>query len=131
MALALKGGMRYKSTSTVALATALASALATPLAAASFGITLAAPALSAQTTTDQVSARKADRELMQKVRKAVVSDKSLSTTAHNVNITSQDGIVMLRGTVKSEQEKRAIEDKATEIAGAGKVTNELSVTPGK
>jgi osmotically-inducible protein OsmY len=107
--------------------------LATQLAAASFGFALvAAPALNAQTTADQtVSARKADRQLMQKIRKAVVGDKSLSTAAHNVNITSQDGVVMLRGEVKSDDEKKAIEDKATEIAGAGKVTNELTVAASK
>ena len=65
--------------------------------------------------------------MIQKIRKAVVSDKSLSTAAHNVNITSQDGVVTLKGTVKSEDEKKAIEDKAAEIAGQGKVTSELTV----
>jgi osmotically-inducible protein OsmY len=34
----------------------------------------------------------------------------------------------LTGRVKSEEEKRAIEDKAMEIAGTGKVTSELSVS---
>jgi osmotically-inducible protein OsmY len=33
----------------------------------------------------------------------------------------------LRGPVKSDTEKTAIEQKATEIAGAGNVTNELTV----
>jgi osmotically-inducible protein OsmY len=108
-------------------------ALATQLAAASFGCALiAAPALNAQTTADQtVTARKADRQLMQKIRRAVVADKTLSTEAHNINITSQDGAVTLRGTVKSDDEKKAIEDKATEIAGQGKVTSELTVAQSK
>jgi osmotically-inducible protein OsmY len=113
--------MRNKITSTIALAA--------ELAAASFGYALiAAPVLSAQTTADQsASMRKTDRHLMQKIRRSVVADKSLSMQAHNVNITAQDGMVTLRGTVKSEDEKKNIEDKATEIAGAGKVTNELTV----
>jgi osmotically-inducible protein OsmY len=108
-------------------------ALATQLAAASFGCAFfVAPVLNAQTTADQnASTRKADRQLMQKIRKAVVSDKSLSTSAHNVNITSQDGAVTLRGTVKSDDEKKSIEDKATDIAGPGKVTSELTVAPSK
>ncbi len=90
------------------------------------------PVLNAQTTADQTAtASKADRQLMQKIRKAVVSDKTLSTSAHNVNITSQDGAVTLKGTVKSEDEKTAIENKATEIAGQGKVTDELTVAPAK
>jgi hyperosmotically inducible periplasmic protein len=107
--------------------------LATQLAAASLGLTLVAtPALNAQATADQtVNAKKADRQIMQKIRKAVVADKSLSTEAHNVNITSQDGAVTLRGTVKSDDEKKSIEDKATEVAGQGKVTSELAVAPGK
>jgi hyperosmotically inducible periplasmic protein len=108
-------------------------ALAAQLAAASLGCTvIVAPALSAQTTADQsASARKADRQMMQKIRKAVVADKSLSTEAHNINITSQDGTVTLRGTVKSDEERKSIEDKAAEIAGQGKVTSELTVAQSK
>lgn len=108
-------------------------ALATQLTAASFGLAVvAAPALHAQATADQtVNARKADRQLMQKIRKAVVGDKTLSTQAHNITITSQDGAVTLRGTVKSDDEKKNIEDKANEIAGQGKVTSELTVAPPK
>jgi hyperosmotically inducible protein len=107
--------------------------LAAQLAAASFGCGLVVvPAMSAQTTADQnTSTRKADRQLMQKIRKAVIADKSLSTTAHNINITSQDGTVTLKGSVKSDEEKKSIEDKATEIAGQGKVTSELTVAPEK
>lgn len=101
-------------------------ALAAQLIAASSGLALVIP-LSAQTADQTTTMRKADRQMIQKIRKAVVSDKSLSTAAHNVNITSQDGVVTLKGTVKSEDEKKAIEDKAAEIAGQGKVTSELTV----
>jgi osmotically-inducible protein OsmY len=48
-----------------------------------------------------------------------------------VKIISQNGAVTLKGPVKSEEEKQAIESKATEIAGAGKVDNELQVAPSK
>jgi len=122
MALAMNDGMRTTITSSIALSI--------QLLAASTGVALIAPALTAQTTTEQsASVRKADRQLTQKLRKAFVADKTLSTAAHNVNITSQDGVVTLKGTVKSEAEKKAIEDKATEIAGSGKVTSELTVAP--
>jgi hyperosmotically inducible protein len=100
-------------------------AIASQLFAASLGLSLAIPA-SAQTQAVQ-KMNKADRELTQKIRKAVVADKTLSVAAHNVNIAAQDGAVTLKGTVKSEDEKKAIEDKANEIAGAGKVTSELTV----
>jgi hyperosmotically inducible periplasmic protein len=107
--------------------------LATQLMAAQFGCALiTAPALSAQTTADQNSStRKADRLLMQKIRKSVVADKSLSIGAHNINITSQDGTVTLKGAVKSDEEKKNIENKAAEIAGQGKVTSELTVARSK
>jgi osmotically-inducible protein OsmY len=38
-----------------------------------------------------------------------------------------DGIVTLRGPVKSEDEKKAIEAKAKQVAGVTKVTNLLEV----
>jgi osmotically-inducible protein OsmY len=105
-------------------------ALAAQLFAASAGLyLLATPAAAAQEQAPAIQKMsKADRELTAKIRKAVVSDKDLSLEAHNIHISAQDGAVTLTGSVKSDDEKKAIEDKATEIAGAGKVTNELSVS---
>jgi hyperosmotically inducible protein len=82
-------------------------------------------------TADQQRENGTDRQLAQQIRRAVVKDKSLSTSAHNVKIIAQNGTVTLKGPVKSEEEKQAIEAKANEIAGAGKVTSELQVAPGK
>jgi osmotically-inducible protein OsmY len=82
---------------------------------------------SGQVTADQQKSNKTDRSLTQQIRRAVVSDKTLSTSAHNVKIITRDGMVTLRGVVKSDDEKKAIEDKATQIAGQGKVSNELTV----
>ena len=105
-------------------------ALASQLFAASAGLYLLAPVASAQTQATPAIQKmsKADRDLTRRIRKAVVSDKDLSVEAHNIHISAQDGAVTLIGTVKSDDEKKAIEDKATEIAGAGKVTDELSVS---
>jgi hyperosmotically inducible periplasmic protein len=50
----------------------------------------------------------ADRTLTQKIRKSVMADKSLSTYAHNVKIISQDGMVTLKGPVRSDDEKKTI-----------------------
>ena len=80
-------------------------------------------------TADQQKENPADRDLTQKIRQAVVGDKSLSTYAHNVKIVTMNGQVTLKGPVRSEQEKTTIAAKATEIAGAGKVTNEMTVAP--
>ena len=80
-------------------------------------------------TAEQQKENAADRDLTKKIRQAVVGDKSLSTYAHNVKIVSQNGQVTLKGPVRSDAEKASIEAKATEIAGAGKVTNEITVAP--
>ena len=58
-----------------------------------------------------------------------MKDKSLSTYAHNVKIISQNGMVTLKGPVRSEEEKKSIEAKANQVAGEGKVTSELDVKP--
>ena len=80
-------------------------------------------------TADQQKENDADRDLTKKIRQAVVGDKSLSTYAHNVKIVAQNGQVTLKGPVRSDAEKTSIEAKATDIAGAGKVTNEITVAP--
>jgi osmotically-inducible protein OsmY len=86
---------------------------------------------SSEPTADQQKENSTDRQLTQQIRRALVKDKSLSTSAHNVKIITQNGSVTLKGPVKSEEEKQAIESKATEIAGAGKVNSELQVAPSK
>ena len=83
----------------------------------------------AEPTADQQKENTSDRQLAAQIRRAVVKDKSLSTSAHNIKIIAQNGTVTLKGPVKSEQEKQAIEAKATEIAGASKVSSELQVAP--
>ncbi len=82
-------------------------------------------------TSDQAKENTSDRALMQKIRKAIVSDKSLSSYAHNVKVIAENGKVTLKGPVHSDEEKEAVAAKATEIAGAGNVTNQLTVKAGK
>jgi hyperosmotically inducible periplasmic protein len=82
-------------------------------------------------TAEQQKENSSDRQLTAQIRRAIVKDKSLSTTAHNIKIIAQNGAVTLKGPVKSEEEKQAVESKATEIAGSGKVNNELQVAPSK
>jgi hyperosmotically inducible periplasmic protein len=82
-------------------------------------------------TADQQKMNATDRDLAKRIRAAIVGDKSLSTYAHNVKIVAQDGKVTLKGPVRSEEEKSAIEAKATEVAGAGNVVNQLEVAPAK
>ena len=78
-------------------------------------------------TADSQKDNRSDRDITQQIRKALMQDKSLSTYAHNVKVITQNGQVTLKGPVRSEDEKKAVESKATEIAGENKVTSELGI----
>ena len=82
-------------------------------------------------TADQQKENAGDRELTQKIRKSLMADKSLSSYAHNVKVVAQGGQVTLKGPVRTEEEKRNVEAKAVEVAGAGHVVNEISIAPAK
>ena len=81
---------------------------------------------SSQPIADQAKDSLSIRQIMQKIRKSVIADKSLSTYAHNAKSISEHGKVTLKGPVQTDKESRNIEAKATEVAGAGKVVNQLS-----
>jgi osmotically-inducible protein OsmY len=80
-----------------------------------------------EVTADQQKENAGDREIASKIRKSLVSDKSLSTYAHNVKVIAQDGQVTLKGPVRSEDEKKAVEEKAAGVVGAAHVTNEITI----
>ena len=81
----------------------------------------------AEPTADQQKATTSDRETSRKIRQAIVHDKSLSTYAHNVKIISEHGTVTLKGPVRSEEEKQAVEKMASDVAGAENVKSEIQV----
>jgi osmotically-inducible protein OsmY len=78
-------------------------------------------------TADQQAENQGDRDLARKIRKSIVDDKNLSMYARNVKVIARNGTVMLKGPVRTEDEKSAIEAKAVEIAGAANVKSEITV----
>ena len=82
-------------------------------------------------TADQQKETAEDRALTQKIRQALINDKSLSTYAHNVKIITINGQVTLKGPVRSDDERHTVEAKAIGVAGDGHVKNEMSVAPAK
>jgi len=72
----------------------------------------------ALTPMDQGSSE-GDRKITQQIRQDLMKDKSLSFTAKNVKIITINGKVTLRGPVKSEAERSAIEAAARRAAGSG------------
>jgi hyperosmotically inducible protein len=88
-------------------------------------------ASNATATADAQTNSAADLDLTKRIRRSVMADKSLSTYAHNIKIVTVNGSVTLNGVVRSEDEKGAVEMKATNIAGKNNVTNYLKVAPSK
>jgi hyperosmotically inducible protein len=80
-------------------------------------------------TADQQKLNPEDRELAKKIRSAIHDDKSLSTYAHNIKVIAQDGKVTLKGPVRTEDEKNAIEAKAKAVAGDANVINQIDIAP--
>lgn len=68
-----------------------------------------------------------DVDLTRRVRQAVESDSELSTDAKNVKIITVDGVVWLRGPVKTANEKDTIARTARKIAGTRNVHDQLEV----
>ena len=58
------------------------------------------------TTADQQKENAGDREITQKIRRALMDDKSLSTYAHNVKVVTQEGQVTLKGPCGPRTRKR-------------------------
>ena len=72
-------------------------------------------------TAGQQTEIRPDREITRLIRRSITQDKDLSTYAKNIKIITQNGNVTLRGPVRSEQEKKTVEAKANEVAGADHV----------
>jgi hyperosmotically inducible protein len=79
----------------------------------------------APTPLDQKE-NKADINTTSVIRSKVV-DTKMSTNAQNIKIITQDGKVTLRGPVKDEAEKDAIDKIARQVAGDGNVDNQLEI----
>jgi hyperosmotically inducible protein len=82
-------------------------------------------------TPERQSNDKADLELTRKIRAEISSQDHLSTYAKNVKIISSGGMTVLRGPVRSAEEKSAVETIAEKHAGAANVKSYLEVAPEK
>jgi osmotically-inducible protein OsmY len=78
-------------------------------------------------TADQQKGNRTDIEVTRDIRRAIAKDKNLSSYAKNIKIITQNGYVTLRGPVRSEEDKKAIEAKANEVAGATHVKSEIEI----
>ncbi|HMI50122.1 MAG TPA: BON domain-containing protein [Candidatus Saccharimonadales bacterium] len=77
--------------------------------------------------TDQRKMTGEDRSLTQTIRRSIRTDTSLARRLSDIKIHSENGRVSLTGSVRSEQEKNAIDSKAIAVAGVDNVANELTI----
>ncbi len=63
----------------------------------------------------------------ERIREAIVADKSLSLYAQNIEISTGPRGVTLDGTVKSQEEKDKVEAGVATVVKVGKVFNKLKV----
>jgi hyperosmotically inducible periplasmic protein len=68
-----------------------------------------------------------DVEITRRIRKALMADDTLSTTAKNIKIITVNGTATLRGPVETAGERLRILNKANTVAH-GHVVNQLEVT---
>ncbi|HEY2407074.1 MAG TPA: BON domain-containing protein [Polyangiaceae bacterium] len=68
-----------------------------------------------------------EADISEGVRRSILADKSLSAVAKNVRVTTMGNKVTLRGTVNTNEEKKAIERIARASDGVRDVTNLLQV----
>jgi hypothetical protein len=79
-----------------------------------------------QTSGDQAN-NSADVKTTAEIRRAIMHDDSLSMMAKNVKVVLANGVVTLRGPVKSEAGKTKIAELARTHAGNAKVEDQLEV----
>ena len=69
----------------------------------------------------------ADIEATANIRKALMSDDSLSSNAKNAKVITNNGVITLRGAVNTQAEKNTLEARAKEYAGSNRIVSELTI----
>jgi osmotically-inducible protein OsmY len=68
-----------------------------------------------------------DTELAAKISKAIADDKAIAGYEKTIKIIVSDGLVSLKGSARSEADKKALGAKADAIAGEKNVMNNLVI----
>ena len=78
-------------------------------------------------TSGDQSNSSADLKTTQAIRRALMKDRELSTTAKNIKVITANGHVTLRGPVTSAREKAKIDQLAKSAAGGAQIDDQLDV----
>jgi hypothetical protein len=77
--------------------------------------------------TETVDRATVDRQVTQRIRRALVSDDTLSIAARNIFVSTTEGVVTLRGVVRSEQERQTILEAVRAVPEVRRIEEELEV----
>ena len=69
-----------------------------------------------------------DRTVVQKIRDALSKDPTFTSDTRTIRIISSNGVVTLRGTVLTEQDKNILAKKVKEMRGVKSVDNQVEVS---
>jgi len=70
-----------------------------------------------------------DAQITQNIRRALTSTDGFSVDARNVQITTRDGHVILRGQVRNDAEREAVITAARRVPGVEHIDQDLEVQP--
>jgi len=74
---------------------------------------------------------KSDIAITQQIRKEVVAHDGFSVDAKNVKIVTRDGVVTLRGPVKTASEKEMVASLAAQTTGVKRVDDQMEIAGSK
>ena len=69
-----------------------------------------------------------DWDITANVKKNLMSDSSLSSSARMISVTTNNGVVTLTGTVANKEESRKVVRIAKNVSGVTSVDNQLTVS---
>ena len=72
----------------------------------------------------------ADRRATEEVRRRIASDDTVSERARQVEVTTVDGVVTLRGPIDSSEDRTTLASLAESVPGVRHVDDRLQVEPG-
>lgn len=91
-------------------------------------LSITVPVAQAQAAAATTQQSQTDAEIVTQIRKALTDDEALAGYAQTLKIVVSDGLVTLKGAVRSEADKKAIGHKVDAIAGEANVMNNLFVS---
>jgi len=87
----------------------------------------AQPSIIVQTENGKTAA--GDLALADSIRRQFEYDRGLAPSLQRVTVEVQNGRVILRGSVRSDIDQRAIVDHLRDVAGVARITNDLQIDP--